>query len=675
MKTFLRPCICVCAWLIAVSPHLARADAPRRSGVQTANVDRSERPQDDLFAYANGKWLRDVPIPPDRSRSGVDTLMQENSLAQQRALLEQAIQAANADARKAAAFYASYLDESSVERAGLSSLDDEWKSIAAIRSLADVSARLGHFAKIGVAAPIEVYVQPDAKNTRRYALWFTQSGLGLPDRDYYLKDDAHFAELRAKYRDHVEALLRLGGDKAAEKDAEDIMNLETQIARIQWTVVDRRDPKKTYNPRTLKQLQALAPAIDWNRYLHEAGIRPSSAMLVVRQPDYLAALSQQFENTPLSTLKAYLQFRLVSDYAAFLPRAFADEDFAFNERTLHDTPRPPDRWKRACSLVDHLMGDALGRLYAQRYFPERAKASVDRLVANLLAAYAASIEHAEWLSAATREQALLKLKKIRVRVGYPAGWRDYRALEIKPGDVVGNVMRARAFESARQFGKLTQPVDTNEWEMTVPTVDAGYNPTTNSIEFPAGVLQPPLYDPAADDAYNYGSTGATIGHEISHAFDNRGSQYDGDGALRDWWTAQDHAAFKAKTDVLVKEFNAFEPVKGYHVNGALTLPENIADLAGLEIAYKAYLASLNGREAPIVDGWTGAQRFFLGYAQSFMGKRREELLIAQLASNPHAPEKDRVNGIAAHLDSFYSAFGVQPADKMYIAPDRRVELW
>jgi putative endopeptidase len=321
------------------------------------------------------------------------------------------------------------------------------------------------------------------------------------------------------------------------------------------------------------------------------------------------------------------------------------------------------------------MGDALGKLYVHRYFPATSKARIDALVKNLMEAYAQSIQHLDWLSPATREQALIKLGKIVVRVGYPNVWRDYSALEMKPDDLWGNVYRARMFETQRQLSKLAAVVDRSEWEMTTPTVDAGYTPGTNSVEFPAGVLQPPLYDPDADDAYNYGSTGATIGHELSHAFDNRGSQYDGDGALRDWWTVDDRARFKARTDKLIAEFDAFEPVPGFHVNGALTLPENIADLAGLQIAYKAYIASLHGKAPAVIDGFTGAQRFFIGYAQSYLGKRRDALLIAQLKSNPHAPESDRVNGIAPHLDGFYDAFSVKPNDRLYLSPSERVNLW
>lgn len=638
-------------------------------------MDRNVRPQDDLFGYANGTWLRDVPIPPDRSRYGVNSIMLEQSLVQQRGLLEHADTAVDANARKAGMFYASFMDEARIERSGLTPLAAELKRVTSIKTSVDASRIMGHFMRLGIPTPIDMYVQPDAKNSKRYALWLSQSGLGLPDRDYYTNEDGRFADVRTKYREHIATLLRMAGEDNAELQAADVLALETAIAKIQWTVVNRRDPEKTYNPRTLDEIKALAPAIDWDGYFAEAGVRPPWPVVIVRQPDYMKALADLMRSTPLPVWKEYLRFHLLSDSAAYLAHAFVEEDFAFNEGVLHDTPRLSERWKRGCALVDRLMGEASGKLYVERYFPATSKQRIDQLVANLLTAYAESIERLDWLSAPTRAQALAKLKKIDVRIGYPDRWRDYGGLKISSSDLLGNVFRARAFESARQYAKLRGPVDRSEWEMTAPTVDAAYNPGTNSIEFPAGVLQPPLYDPAADDAYNYGSTGATIGHEISHAFDNRGSQYDGEGALRDWWTAEDHERFKAKTAKLIAQFDTYEPVKGFHVNGTLTLPENIADLAGLQIAYKAYLASLHGREPPVIDGFTGAQRFFVGYAQSFLGKRRDALLIAQIKGNPHAPEKDRVNGIAAHLGSFYEAFSVRSGDKMYIPQDERVTLW
>lgn len=645
------------------------------SGVQLANLDRDTRPQDDLFSYANGTWLRDVPIPPDRSRYGVDSLLLEHSLAQERALLEDARPAPDVSGAKARALYTSFMSEDRLERAGVAPLAAELKRIGAIKTASDAAALMGHLAALAISTPIDFYVQGDAKNAKRYALWLTQGGLGLPDRDYYLSDDARFADVRAKYKTHVSNMLRDGGDREADTHASDVISLEAAMAKLQWAAVERRDPEKTYNPMTLSGMHARAPQIDWQRYLSEGGVPATTPMLIIRQPSYVQGLSKLLVDVPIATWKAYFRFRLLSDSAPFMSQKFVDEDFSFNEGVLHDTPRIAERWKRGCALVDRLMGDALGKLYVERYFPSSSKARVDVLVANLFKTYANSIEHLDWLSLSTRNEALAKLKKIDVRVGYPAVWRDYSSLVVSGSDLLGNVFRARVFETKRQLAKLAHAVDRSEWEMTTPTVDAGYNPATNSIEFPAGVLQPPLYDAAIDDAYNYGSTGATIGHEISHAFDNRGSQYDGDGALRDWWTGDDHARFKAKTDKLVAEFDQFEPVAGFHVNGTLTLPENIADLAGLEIAYKAYLASLDGKPAPVIDGLTAAQRFFVGYAQSFKGKRREALLVAQLKGNPHSPERERVNGIVVHMGSFYEAFSVKPTDKMFLAPSDRVTLW
>jgi len=651
------------------------AAAEAQSGIQLANIDRGIRPQDDLFGFANGAWLRDVPIPADRSKYGVDTIMLEQSLLRQRGLLAHVSKTADANAQKAAALYASYLNEVAIERAGLAALKPELLRIDAVANSSDVARAMGHLVLIGTTMPFDAYVQADGMDPQRYALWLTQGGLGLPDRDYYLDDNPKFAATRKQYASYVSRLLSLAGERDAAAVAGQIVALETAIARLQWTAVDRRNPQKTYNPRSLAELQTLAPSIDWIAYFDELGVRSPWPKTVARQPDYLASVARRLQETPLPLLKSYLRFRLVAMSAPYLPADFAEADFAFNETMLHDTPKQAERWKRACALVDRLMGDALGKLYVERYFSRSSKQRVELLVSNLLTTYAQSIEQATWLSQSARVEALAKLKKMRIHVGYPATWRDYGGLTISENDLLGNVFRGNAFETQCQIRRLQHRVDRAEWEMTAPTVDAGYNVASNTIEFPAGVLQPPLYDPAADDAYNYGSTVATIGHEISHAFDSRGSRYDADGALRDWWTPQDHAHYDAMTARLVSEFDAFEPIAGFHVNGKLTLPENIADLVGLQIAYKAYLANLKGRTAPTIDSFTGAQRFFIGYAQSFMGKRRDALLIAQLSSNPHAPERDRVNGIAAHIASFYEAFDVRATDRMFISPAERVQIW
>lgn len=649
--------------------------APPISGIQTADMDLAVRPQDDLFAYANGTWLRNVPIPPDRDSYGIQSLLQEQSLKEQRGLLEAADPAPDQNARKVRDLYASFMDTTRIERLGATPLQPELRRIAAIGNTRDLATAMAHLDRIGVNTPIGTYVDPDAKHPDRYAFWLYESGLGLPDRDYYLSDSAKFAEVRAKYQAHIARMLRLIGAAKADSEAAEIVRLEIALAKLHWPTVDSRDPQKTYNPQTPRQIEQMAPQMDWKSYFQAQALPAHLPVIIVREPSFFRELSALLTRTPLASWKAYLRFRLLAASAPYLPKAYADEYFAFDEGVLHGTPEIPARWKRGCALADRLMGDALGKLYAAKYFPPASKARTQEMVRNLLKAYAASIQSLAWMSPATKQEALAKLDAIDVKIGYPDRWRSYDGLTLSPADLLANVFRAEAFETARKRALLAGPVDRSEWQMTAPTVDAYYSAATNEIAFPAGVLQPPLFDPRADDAYNYGSTGATIGHEISHGFDNRGSQYDAHGNLRDWWTPEDHAKYAAETKKLVSEFDAFEPVPGFHVNGALTLSENIADLAGLEIAYQAYIASLHEQTAPVIDGLTGAQRFFIGYAQSYLGKQRTSLLIARIKSNPHAPEQYRVNGIVVNVQSFYDAFHVTPGDKMYILPSARAVLW
>ncbi|HEY2464689.1 MAG TPA: M13 family metallopeptidase [Steroidobacteraceae bacterium] len=661
---------------LLLSSSMVRAEPGPISGIQTADMDKTVRPQDDLFQYANGTWLRDVPIPADRAAYGVDSLMTERSLLEQRDLIEAAQTSTDPEVRKISDLYSSYMNEAQVERLGVKPLRAELELAAGLQRASDIGRLMGRLDRIGIATPLATFVRPDSRRSAQYAFWITQSGLGLPDRDYYLSDDARLVGFRTKYREHVEKMLRLLHDDAPEKEADKIVALETAIAKLQWTRVANRDAQKTYNPKTLAELAREAPAIDWDAYVSAAGLTAGAApTIVVRQPDYLQGLSSLIESTPMATWTIYFRYRVLSSRAPFLPRAFVEEDFAFNQGVLQGTQQAPDRWKRGTQLVDRLAGEASGKLYVAKYFPPATKARIDELVRNLLKAYAVSIDQLAWMSAATKVEAQAKLRKINVKIGYPDHWRDYGALKILPADLLGNVRRAQEFERNRKLAQLGGPVDRAEWNMTAPTVNAYYNPSVNEIVFPAGILQPPAFDPAADDAFNYGSAGATIGHEISHGFDDQGSQYDSDGNLRDWWTPEDHAKFKAKTALLIKEYDAFEPVPGFHVNGALTLGENIADIAGIEIAYKAYMASLNGRAPPIIDGMTADQRFFIGFAQSWLGKRRDESTIAQVKSDPHSPEKYRTNGVVVHMPSFYSAFSVTAGDKMYLPPDQRVTLW
>jgi predicted metalloendopeptidase len=672
--------VILCAFLATALAQSTADSVSTSADVSVSGIDKTEmntavRPQDDLFEYSNGAWLRDVPIPPDRSSYGVDSIMTEQSLLQQRGIIESARTSTDAEARKVADLYESFMDESRIEHLGLKPLKAELQRIAAITRIRDIGPTIAHLDRIGVNSPFGAYVAPDSRHATQYALWLAQDGLGMPDRDYYLSDDAKLADVRTKYRAHIEKLLLLAGDARAEEEANDILALETAMARIQWTKVADRDPQKTYNPQTIAQLAQLAPHFDWHTYLARAGLSTPLPTLIVRQPDYLRGLSDLLQNTPLAHWKEYLRFRILSSRAPYLSRAFVDEDFSFNEGVVRGTPQLQERWKRGCQLVDRLIGEASGKLYVAKYFPPQSKARIDELVGNLLKAYAQSIDQLEWMDPITKVEAQAKLRKINVKIGYPNKWRDYSKLMISPTDLLGNVTRGQEFETNRKLALLGGPIDRNEWRMTTPTVNAYYNASMNEIVFPAGILQPPLFNPAADDAFNYGSTGAIIGHEISHGFDDRGSQYDSGGNLRDWWTAEDHADFKAKTEKLINEYDAFEPVAGFHINGALTLGENIADIAGIEIAYKAYIASLDGQVPPVVDGMTADQRFYLGFAQSWLGKRREAATIAQLKSNPHSPEKYRVDGVVVHMPSFYNAFAVAPGDKMYLQPQDRVTLW
>lgn len=653
----------------------ATATATLTSGLQLQSFNTAVRPQDDLFEHANGSWLRTTAIPPDRSRYGVDSIMAERSLVQQRRIMEEALESKDPDARKVGDLYASFMDDNAVEQAGLAALGPELARIDAVRDTRGLVALMAHLDRLGVSMPLSTFIDPDAKRSDRYAFWIYGSGLGLPERDYYLSPDPKLVGVRSHYLDYVGRMLSLLGDSVVKGSAQDVLALETKIAGTHWARVDARDPNKTYNPATIAELSKLAPQIDWTAYLAAQELPKPLPQIIARQPSTVSDVGQLFVEVPLATWKSYFRMRLLSAFAPYLPAAFADAHFAFEQGVLQGIKRPPERWKRGVGLVDRLMGEASGRLYVERHFPPESKRRADAMVANLLAAYGRAIERADWMTPATKGEAQAKLRAMNVKIGHPNTWRDYSALRIIRSDLIGNVLRAQAFEAARKRAQLTGPVDRDEWRMTAPTVDAYYSPATNEIAFPAGVLQPPLFDPAADDAFNYGSTGATIGHELGHGFDSRGSRYDASGNLREWWAPEDRKRFDEKAALLVERFSSFEPLPGHKVDGQLTLSENMADLAGLEIACDAYLTSLGGRAPPVIDGLTGVQRFFLGYAQSYMGKRRDELLIAQLKNNPHSPERYRVNGIANNMTSFHEAFGTKPGDDMYLPPNQRVRLW
>lgn len=648
------------------------------SGIDLKNADTSIRPQDDFYTYLNGNWIKNTEIPADKSRWGAFNELAENSLNQLHGIIDKLSKEgtpADPTSQKIANLYASFMDEAKLDQLGTTPLNPEFAKIDALKDNKDLGAYLAHLAQIGVNAPFEFGITQDAKDSTKMVVTFEQSGLGLPDRDYYLKDDAKLAEAKAKYLSYVEKLLTLSGDSNAKQNAASIVALETELAKVQWTKVQNRDPVKTYNKVTLTQLKALAPHFNWDNYLSDTGLKTKITSAIVSQPSYLKGVDQVLQNTPIDVWKAYFKLHLLSHFAPDLSKTYVDESFAFYGTTLRGIPENEPRWKRGVHTVEGAIGEGLGKLYVEQYFPPENKARMETLVQNLISAYRQSITTLDWMSPATKQQAQKKLSTLMIKIGYPKKWRDYSALEIKKDDLIGNDIRSAQFEYQYQLNKLGKPVDRDEWEMTPQTVNAYYNPSLNEIVFPAAILQPPFFNVHADDAVNYGGIGAVIGHEISHGFDDQGSQYDEVGNLRNWWTKADHAQFKKKTSALIAQYNAYSPVKGYNVNGELTLGENIADNSGLAIAYKAYHLSLGDKEAPVIDGLTGDQRLYLGWAQVWRSKVRDAQAIVYIKTDPHSPAQFRGNGAVVNQPGFYKSFDVKPGDKMYLPPEQRVIMW
>jgi putative endopeptidase len=666
--------------LAAAAQAQAPAAKPLAVGLDLAGMDKSVRVQDDFFDYANGHWLKNTPIPEDRSSVSIASEMLDKSLDQLRGLIETAAKTgggpANAEAHKIGDLYASFMDEAGVEAAGLGAIKNELARIDALKSKSELPALFAHLHRIGVSTPYGVGVSPDIRDTTRVAAGVDQDGLGMPDRDYYIKDDdARMVEIRGQYLKSIEKLLGLAGLPNAAAQAKAALELETRIAKAQWTRTALRDPVKTYNKIMLTALDAQTPGYHWQVYLSDIGVSDKTDYVIVGEPSYFKAFGAMIEKEPLSTWKSYLRWHVVMEYSGYMPKAFVAANFEFFGTALRGTPEIRPRWKRGIALIEASIGEGLGKVYVAKYFPPATKASMDRLVSNLLTAYRQDVTSLDWMGTETKKQALEKLTRLNRKIGYPDKWRDYSGLVIKRDDLLGNVIRANEFEFAYQLGKLGKPVDHGEWLMTPQTINAYYRPDLNEIVFPAAFLQPPNFDPKADDAANYGAIGAVIGHEMSHGFDDEGSQFDASGNLRDWWTKEDHQRFAAKTATLVAQYDAFEALPGYKVNGKLTLGENIADNSGLAVAYKAYRLSLNGHEAPVIDGYTGDQRFFLAFSQVWAGKVRDKQQIVYLKSDPHSPYAARGSLPLSNQDAFYSAFGIKPGDKMYLAPDKRVHLW
>jgi putative endopeptidase len=666
------------------TPKPATAPAPvppptpaLKSGLDLAGFDRSVRPQDDLYRFAGGAWLANTPIPADRSNYGSFTILDDQAQEEVKQLIVGASQQANrphgSDAQKVGDFYLAYMDTARVESLGLAPLRDELARIEAITTPRDVARYIGHTQRIGVAQPFAWFSAPDSKNSSVYIGSLFQNGLTMPDRDYYLSPDEKYANFRAKFAVYVEQMLARAGERNARSAAARIAALETRIANYQWTKTQNRDPVKTYNSMTLPEYQKLAPGFDWLAFFE--GMGAPVQKLDISQPPFIKGMAQLVKTVPVSDWRVYFKFQLLDDYAPALSAQFADLEFDFHQKTLNGVPEPRPRWRRAVDAMDGSMGELVGKMFVESHFGAEAKQRMLELVGNLLKAFDSSIDTLEWMSVTTRAEAKKKLAKITVKIGYPDQWRNYGTLDIKRDDLVGNLLRATEFQHRRYVARSGGPVDKSEWLMTPQTVNAYYNPTTNEITFPAAILRWPFFDMDADPAVNYGAIGAVIGHEISHGFDDSGRQYDGDGNLRDWWTAEDGVQFKQRAGELVKQFAGYTVLDNRHLNGELTLGENIGDLSGMAVAFKAYQMSLGGMPSPVIEGFTGEQRFFLGWAQVWRRNYRDQELLKRLVTDPHSPSEFRANGPTSNIDAFYHAFGVKEGDRMYRPPAGRVKIW
>jgi putative endopeptidase len=666
-----------CATGASTAPPAPRPRAAIGSfGVDLAARDLSVDPGDDFFRYANGTWLANTPIPDDRTRWGTFDILREKADNDMRVIIEEVALAGGApgsNQQKIADFYNAFLDQDAIDAAGMAPIAPELAQIAALQSH-EVTIRLIASPGIAVNSPIAIYVGLDERNPDRYLVNMSHAGLGLPEREYYRRTDGEFPEIRAAYQAHIERTLTLAGLDNAGTRAAAVLALETQIAERHWPIADRRDRDRTYNLKNRAEIRALAPRFPWDPMFDSAGMGAVEEV-VISELSAMGPLAQLFMATPVSTWRSYLAYHLVRNNAAVLPRAIDDETFDFYGRTLNGQPQQRERWKRAVSSTNGALGEAIGEIYVQRHFPPEAKAQMLALVENLRTAYGQRIDQLSWMSAETKVTAREKLATFRPKIGYPDSWRDYAGLDVRAGDAYGNAKRQSVFDWNYDLARLPRPTDKDEWFMVPQTVNAYYNPTFNEIVFPAAILQPPFFDPNADPAVNYGAIGGVIGHEMGHGFDDQGAKSDAQGVLRDWWNEADVAAFTTVTDRLVAQYDAFSPLEGINVNGRLTLGENIGDNGGLQVALHAYNLSRNGAEAPVLDGTTGEQRLFLGWAQAWRGNIRDAALRNQILSDPHSPAVYRCNGTVRNMDAWYSAFDVTADDDLYLAPDDRVTIW
>ncbi|MGH8308603.1 MAG: M13 family metallopeptidase [Steroidobacteraceae bacterium] len=654
-----------------------RAAAPLKSGLDLGGFDRSVRPQDDLYRFTGGAWLARTEIPADRATFGALELLEVQAEQRTRQIIEDASRARNrapgSEAQKIGDFYTSFMDTARLEQAGIEPLKAELARIDAIRTARDVAAQIGHGQRIGVNHPFVWFVGQDGRDATQYLANIFQTGLTMPDRDYYLKPDQRYQELRVGLEAYARDMLSLAGVTDAAEAAKHIVVLETKLAEAHWTKVRNRDPVATYNKMTVAEATKLAPGFDWAAFSATAGV--PADVIDVNQPSYITAIGELTRSVPVAHWREYFRFHLIDEYAPFLAQAFVDRQFDFRQRAIRGVKEQKPRWKRAVDTMDTLMGEMVGKLYVEKHFSAEAKQRVRAIVDNLLKTFDSSIDGLDWMSPATKLEAKRKVSSFTVKIGYPDKWRDYSSLTISATDLAGNVVRAAIYEHERNVAKLAKPLDRTEWLMPPQQVNAYYYPPMNEIVFPAAILEPPSFNVAADDAVNYGGIGSVIGHEISHGFDDSGRQFDGSGNLRDWWQRQDAAKFKEKAAKLVAQYGSYTVLDDQKLNGELTLGENIGDLSGAAVAYKAYLLSLGGQEPPVIDGFTGSQRFFLGYGQIWRRKFREEEQRMRLLVDPHSPAEYRANGVVTNMTEFHEAFGLKSGDKLYRDPGDRVKIW
>ena len=650
----------------------------RTPALDFSTFDMAVRVQDDLYRHVNGTWVAQTVIPDDKPTTGAFMLLRDAAEEAVRDIITGmgSGAASGSDEAKIADLYASFMDAEAIEAAGAERLGELFARIDAVAGVAELVELLGTLARLGVRGLVGVDTESDPGDPNRYVMFAAQDGLGLPDEAYYREEQ--YDEIREQYQAHVGRMLTLAGVDYPATQAQRIVELETAIAACHWDKVKTRDIRLMYNLMTLTDFDATSPALRWRTFMAGAGIdEQHMADLVVEQPSFFTEVAELLTENRLQTWKVWLKWRVIGSYAPYLSSAFVDENFAFFGTILQGTPQLKERWKRGVALVEGALGEAVGRAYVDRHFSPVAKQRMDELVTNLIEAYRRSITDLDWMTAETKEQALDKLTKFRPHIGFPSKWRDYAALEIRADDLLGNVMRASSFELDRSLTKIGQPVDREEWLMTPQTVNAYYHPLKNEIVFPAAILQPPFFNEHADNAVNYGGIGAVIGHEIGHGFDDQGSTCDGDGALRDWWTEKDRAAFEERTGALIGQFDALSPAEapGSYVNGKLTIGENIGDLGGLSIALDAYRIARGDEVPEPVDGYTDEQRIFLSWGAVWRAKSRPELIKQRLATDPHSPHEFRCNQIVRNLDDFYAAFEVTEADDLWLAPAERVSIW